>query len=157
MSNACPALLPPDYMTAFQCNFPGATGKSAVAKGKLPRRCGADPANGRPHATPKNCTVGAMQPFYWYQAERNNVSWPFSLFALWDENRGCSADRTLDWVDRCSRARTRHLSIRTCTGSRMVPRTRSSRTAILPVDTILIIPRESRTFVSCRPLTINPC
>ncbi len=35
--------------------------------------CGADPDNGKPDAVPSNCTVGPVQPFYWYQNERNNV------------------------------------------------------------------------------------
>jgi len=64
-------------MTGFQCNFPGATSKHAVAKGRPARRCGAEPKIGK-KAAPWNCTVGAKQPFYWYQKERNNVSLLFS-------------------------------------------------------------------------------
>lgn len=60
-------------MTTFQCNFPGATSKYAVAKPKPARRCGAEPKIGKV-AAPWNCTKGAKQPFYWFQKERNNVS-----------------------------------------------------------------------------------
>jgi len=61
-----------NYMTGFQCNFPGATSKHAVAKGRPARRCGAEPKIGK-KAAPWNCTIGAKQPFYWYQKERNNM------------------------------------------------------------------------------------
>jgi len=61
-----------NYMSAFQCNFSGATSKYAVAKGRPARRCGAEPSIGK-KAAPWNCTVGAKQPFYWFQQERNNM------------------------------------------------------------------------------------
>jgi len=61
------------FMTTFQCNFQGATGTVPVAQGKVPRRCGADPKNGKPNAVPSNCTVGAKTPMYWFQAEGNNM------------------------------------------------------------------------------------
>ena len=60
-------------MTGFKCNVTGATSTVPVAKGQLPRRCGADPDNGVTNPTPGNCTYGAKNPFYWFQAERNNV------------------------------------------------------------------------------------
>ena len=65
-----------DYMTGFKCNVTGSTSNVPLAKAQLPRRCGADPANGVTSATPGNCTYGAKSPFYWFQAERNNVSGP---------------------------------------------------------------------------------
>lgn len=61
------------YLNMFQCDFKGATGTKAVAKGNVPRRCGADPANGKMEAVPSNCTVGAKTPMYWYQTEGNNM------------------------------------------------------------------------------------
>ena len=63
-----------DYMNGFKCNITGSTSNVALAKPQVPRRCGADPANGKPNAAPGNCTYGAKQPFYWFQTERNNVS-----------------------------------------------------------------------------------
>lgn len=61
-------------MTGFKCNVTGSTSNVPLAKPQVPRRCGADPANGVMKATPGNCTYGAKNPFYWFQAERNNVS-----------------------------------------------------------------------------------
>lgn len=63
-----------DYMNGFRCNVTGSTSKVALATPQLPRRCGADPTNGKPEAAPGNCTYGAKQPFYWLQQERNNVN-----------------------------------------------------------------------------------
>lgn len=60
-------------MNGFKCNVTGSTSEVPIAKPQLARRCGADPANGVSEATPGNCTYGAKQPFYWLQAERNNV------------------------------------------------------------------------------------
>ena len=68
-----------DYMNGFKCNITGSTSNVALAKPQLPRRCGADPTNGKPDAAPGNCTYGAKQPFYWFQTERNNVSVPCPL------------------------------------------------------------------------------
>ena len=62
-----------DYMTGFKCNVTGSTSNVALAKAQVPRRCGADPEHGKPDADLGNCTYGAKQPFYWFQAERNNV------------------------------------------------------------------------------------
>lgn len=62
----------PVYMISFQCNIQNATSIKAVARGKVARRCGADPSLNRP-ANPSNCTVGPRVPSYWYQAEGNNV------------------------------------------------------------------------------------
>ncbi|KAI0663764.1 hypothetical protein C8Q70DRAFT_952431 [Cubamyces menziesii] len=62
-----------NYMTGFKCNVTGSTSNVPLAKPQIPRRCGADPDNGKPNAAPGNCTYGAKQPFYWFQAERNNM------------------------------------------------------------------------------------
>ncbi|EMD31282.1 hypothetical protein CERSUDRAFT_145210 [Gelatoporia subvermispora B] len=62
-----------NYMNGFQCNVTGATSNVALAQSQVPRRCGADPANGKPNASPGNCTYGAKQPLYWFQAEQNNM------------------------------------------------------------------------------------
>ncbi|KAL4250822.1 Lytic polysaccharide monooxygenase AA14 [Abortiporus biennis] len=61
------------YMNGFRCDISGAHGTKSIGKPAVARRCGADPANGRPNATPSNCTVGPKQPLYWYQNERNNM------------------------------------------------------------------------------------
>lgn len=61
-------------MNGFQCRITNATSTVGLATSKLARRCGADPANGKPNAVPGNCTYGAKQPLYWLQAEQNNVS-----------------------------------------------------------------------------------
>ncbi|KAI0346057.1 hypothetical protein BDW22DRAFT_1342339 [Trametopsis cervina] len=57
------------YMTGFQCQVTGNTGSKPIGKPGLARRCGAD---GSKPATPSNCTVGPVNPMYWYQAEGNN-------------------------------------------------------------------------------------
>ncbi|EIM90957.1 uncharacterized protein STEHIDRAFT_152641 [Stereum hirsutum FP-91666 SS1] len=59
------------YMTGFRCKVSGASATEAIGTPQLARRCGADPANGINDANPGNCTYGAKQPFYWYQAEGN--------------------------------------------------------------------------------------
>jgi len=64
-------------MNGFQCRVTNSTSSVALAKSQVARRCGADPANKKPLAVPGNCTYGAKQPLYWYQAEQNNVC-PFS-------------------------------------------------------------------------------
>ena len=61
-----------------------------LAKAQVPRRCGADPADGKVDAVPGNCTYGAKQPFYWFQKEDNNVSLsmpPFGVIAIIDHLR----------------------------------------------------------------------
>ncbi|THH29416.1 hypothetical protein EUX98_g4758 [Antrodiella citrinella] len=63
-----------NYMNGFKCNVTGATSNVAVAPPQVPRRCGADPDHQVAQATPGNCTYGAKQPFYWFQAERNNMN-----------------------------------------------------------------------------------
>ena len=73
-SKASLILLSVDYMTGFKCNVTGSTSNVPVATSQVARRCGADPKNGVMNATPGNCTYGAKTPFYWFQAERNNVS-----------------------------------------------------------------------------------
>ncbi|EGN99286.1 hypothetical protein SERLA73DRAFT_182223 [Serpula lacrymans var. lacrymans S7.3] len=62
-----------NYMNSFQCNITNSTSNVPLAAAKVPRRCGADPANKKPDAAPGNCTYGAKQPFYWFQTERNNM------------------------------------------------------------------------------------
>ncbi|KAI0636096.1 hypothetical protein C8Q77DRAFT_1170685 [Trametes polyzona] len=62
-----------NYMTGFKCNVTGSTSNVPLAKPQIPRRCGADPDNGKHEAAPGNCTYGAKQPFYWFQKERNNM------------------------------------------------------------------------------------
>lgn len=62
-----------DYMTGFKCNVTGSSSNVPLAPPQVPRRCGADPEHNVMQATPGNCTYGAKQPFYWFQAERNNV------------------------------------------------------------------------------------
>ncbi|OCH95365.1 hypothetical protein OBBRIDRAFT_745520 [Obba rivulosa] len=61
------------YMIPFQCKVTGATGTTPIGTPMTARRCGADPANGVPNATPGNCTVGPKNPLYWYQQEGNNM------------------------------------------------------------------------------------
>ncbi|KAG8901992.1 hypothetical protein FRB99_004976 [Tulasnella sp. 403] len=62
------------YLTFFQCAITNVqpTAKK-IGKPQPPRRCGVDHISGRT-ADPKNCTIGAKQPLYWYQKERNNVA-----------------------------------------------------------------------------------
>ncbi|CCM02225.1 uncharacterized protein FIBRA_04305 [Fibroporia radiculosa] len=62
-----------NYMNGFRCNVSGSTSTVSLAAPQVARRCGADPANGRPEASPGNCTYGAKQPLYWFQAEGNNM------------------------------------------------------------------------------------
>lgn len=62
-----------NYMTGFRCNITDATSTVALAKPEVPRRCGADPKRNKPNAVPGNCTYGAKQPLYWFQAEKNNM------------------------------------------------------------------------------------
>lgn len=69
-------------MTGFKCNVTDTISTVPIAKPQIPRRCGADPKNGVPDATPGNCTYGAKQPFYWFQTERNNVCPPYVRFPL---------------------------------------------------------------------------
>ncbi|KAJ7432516.1 hypothetical protein B0H11DRAFT_2125771 [Mycena galericulata] len=62
-----------NYMNGFKCNITGSTSSVPLAAPKVPRRCGSDSANGKWHAAPGNCTYGAKQPLYWFQAEANNM------------------------------------------------------------------------------------
>ncbi|KAH9847531.1 hypothetical protein C2E23DRAFT_907078 [Lenzites betulinus] len=62
-----------NYMTGFKCNVTGSTSDVPLAAPQVPRRCGADPDNGKNEAAPGNCTYGAKQPLYWFQQERNNM------------------------------------------------------------------------------------
>ncbi|KAJ3899590.1 hypothetical protein F5879DRAFT_502159 [Lentinula edodes] len=62
-----------NYMTSFQCNITGATSTVPLAKPQVPRRCGADPEFGKELASLSNCTYGAKQPLYWFQAENNTM------------------------------------------------------------------------------------
>lgn len=63
-------------MNGFRCNVTGATSNVAIATPQTPRRCGVDKPNRIFNATPGNCTYGAKNPFYWFQAEKNNVIKP---------------------------------------------------------------------------------
>ncbi|KAG9006722.1 hypothetical protein FRB93_008454 [Tulasnella sp. JGI-2019a] len=54
-----------NYMNAFRCKITNVSSQAkAIATPAVPRYCPTDP---------KNCTQGAQNPFYWYQAERNNM------------------------------------------------------------------------------------
>jgi hypothetical protein len=79
-------------MTGFQCNFTNAVSTKKLATPKVPRRyvavvtvlftiftnyrethsCGPEQSNNFTWNY-ANCTYGPKQPFYWYQAERNNM------------------------------------------------------------------------------------
>lgn len=61
------------FMNAFKCKITNTkpTAKK-IGKPQLARRCGHDPVLNR-DGDPKNCTVGAKQPLYWLQNERNNM------------------------------------------------------------------------------------
>ncbi|CAE6400146.1 unnamed protein product [Rhizoctonia solani] len=52
------------YMNGFQCNITGATATTPIPRGQVPVRCVDDSSK---------CVKGAKQPFYWDQAERNNM------------------------------------------------------------------------------------
>ncbi|KDQ11515.1 hypothetical protein BOTBODRAFT_451276 [Botryobasidium botryosum FD-172 SS1] len=60
------------YMNGFQCSVSGSTSHRPVGRPGFARRCGEDLRAGKP-ADPRNCTIGAKQPFYWLQRERNNM------------------------------------------------------------------------------------
>ncbi|KAF9223310.1 hypothetical protein BS17DRAFT_808781 [Gyrodon lividus] len=62
-----------NYMNGFQCRITNSTSNVGLATSKVARRCGADPANQKHSAVPGNCTYGAKQPFYWFQAQQNNM------------------------------------------------------------------------------------
>lgn len=62
-----------NYMNGFKCNVTGSTSIVPLAKPRVARRCGADPDNKKLQSAPGNCTYGAKAPFYWFQAERNNM------------------------------------------------------------------------------------
>ncbi|KAG8884257.1 hypothetical protein FRB97_004762 [Tulasnella sp. 331] len=54
-----------NYMTAFRCKITNVSSQAKkIAAAQVPRFCPNDPSN---------CTTTAMQPFYWYQAEQNNM------------------------------------------------------------------------------------
>lgn len=122
-------LLGVDYMTGFRCNITGSTSNVPLAKPQLPRRCGADPPNNVPNPTPGNCTYGAKSPFYWDQAERNNVSFP-AYFA--------NHEPVLNVIARCMRVYILHHSTMTSTISAMVPKTISFK--ILTTPSLLLAP-----------------
>ncbi|WVF71447.1 hypothetical protein IAT40_006251 [Kwoniella sp. CBS 6097] len=54
-----------NYFLGYRCNITGATGVTPLPAAKTANKCH------YPSDT-SNCTVGAKQPHYWYQAERNN-------------------------------------------------------------------------------------
>lgn len=107
-------------MTPFRCNVTNVKSTVPIATAKLPRRCGADPANKKLVASPSNCTYGAKQPFYWFQAERNNVSVKSLLPFIMSKSDFC--------FHRCLKAPSRRHSTRTFITSVTVPRTIYSRT-----------------------------
>jgi hypothetical protein len=82
-------------MNGFKCNVTGSTSTAPVAQSKVARRCGADPKNGKPHAAPGNCTYGAKQPYYWFNLERNNVSFQIQTFFFFV----CLIDRCENYLD----------------------------------------------------------
>ncbi|KAI0703797.1 hypothetical protein BC835DRAFT_1303060 [Cytidiella melzeri] len=51
------------YMNGFRCTVSGNTGTVPIGKPGLARRC---------QDVPSNCTVGPVNPIYWYQLEGNN-------------------------------------------------------------------------------------
>lgn len=106
-------------MNGFQCRVTNSTSSVALAQPKVARRCGADPANKKPLTVPGNCTYGAKQPLYWYQAEKNNVCSLFTLFL------------SSNSFVRCSKALTPRRFTTTCIISRMEPRTTYFKTRIL--------------------------
>jgi len=59
------------FMNGFRCKVTNvqSTAKK-IGTPQLARRCGADTVTPKA-ADPSNCTVGAKQPLYWYQAERS--------------------------------------------------------------------------------------
>ncbi|EAU85153.1 hypothetical protein CC1G_06169 [Coprinopsis cinerea okayama7 len=64
-----------NYMNGFRCDVTGAEANVnvKVAKSRVARRCGRDEKRGRFTNDLGNCTAGAKTPFYWVQAERNNM------------------------------------------------------------------------------------
>ncbi|OCF36854.1 hypothetical protein I316_01451 [Kwoniella heveanensis BCC8398] len=54
-----------NYFLGYRCNITGATGVTPLPAANTANKCH------YPSDT-ANCTVGAKQPHYWYQAERNN-------------------------------------------------------------------------------------
>ena len=131
-------------MNGFKCNVTGSTSTVPVAQSKVARRCGADPKNGKPHSVPGNCTYGAKQPYYWFNLERNNVSYiskPIHLFFI-----------LFLLIDRCEKLRCLkalflHLCTTTCTTSSMEHRTTSLLTLML------LYPLHHRTLVCPSCLT----
>jgi hypothetical protein len=89
-----------DYMNGFKCNVTSSTSNVALAKPQIPRRCGADPDFQKLDAVPGNCTYGAKQPFYWFQAEANNAC-PFFPPHTFQSHK----------ASRCSKTHLPHLSI----------------------------------------------
>ncbi|KAH6909257.1 hypothetical protein BKA70DRAFT_230509 [Coprinopsis sp. MPI-PUGE-AT-0042] len=66
-----------NYMNGFRCKVSGGEANSAVkiAESKPARRCGGNDPKISERKLPSlgNCTYGAKTPFYWLQAERNNM------------------------------------------------------------------------------------
>ncbi|KAI8980162.1 hypothetical protein BD414DRAFT_112698 [Trametes punicea] len=90
------------YMNGFKCKVVGDVGTQPLGKPAVPRRCGADPDNGRPDPTPGNCTIGAKLPMYWYQREGNNMfegTYEAPYYnALYGWNDGAQNDIFMDGV-----------------------------------------------------------
>ncbi|KAG6830510.1 hypothetical protein H0H92_000351 [Tricholoma furcatifolium] len=63
-----------NYMNGFKCKVTNSTSDAALlATPQVARRCGADPSNNKLQDIPGNCTYGAKQPIYWFQAEQNTM------------------------------------------------------------------------------------
>jgi hypothetical protein len=127
-------------MNGFKCNVTGSTSTVPVAQSKLPRRCGEDPKNKKPHSAPGNCTYGAKQPFYWFNLERNNVS-------SYTPRLSSSFVNLINVKLRCSKALFLHPCTTICTTLKMEHRTTSL--SIL----MHLYPLHHRTLVSPSSLT----
>jgi hypothetical protein len=104
-------------MNGFKCNVTGSTSNVALARPQVPRRCGADPDFQKLDAVPGNCTYGAKQPFYWFQAEANNAC-PFFPPRTFRSHK----------ASRCSKTHLHHLSTTIFTIFLMGHRTTSFKT-----------------------------
>lgn len=67
------------YMNGFQCKVTGATATTAIPRGQVPTDCRDDSSK---------CVKGAKQPFYWDQAERNNVDFGIYTPPLYLDSHG---------------------------------------------------------------------
>ena len=106
-----------NYMNGFKCNVTSATSTTPLSTAQIPRRCGVDPDQNKFDAVPGNCTFGAKQPFYWFQAEQNSVSSSPLRFSF------ACAYSLASLCCRCSKTHSTHPSTRTSTTSLTVLRT----------------------------------